>query len=377
MAVEVAAGDDLDPGHCPSAPAEDQAQGLSRRELRRHHRRGGDVGRSHSPGEELPFTGRARRTQGESVEPEGRGELVGEGGQQVGELQAVLGDRGQGCRRRARLLQPHQLLLAAPGAVVATDEPPCGRHTDDDEPECGQPGHQGQGGGARPQGQGPDLHGARLQLHGVRRPAGRLLLGEGHDRLLGPGERDPASWRPQLQQRLPHPQRPDPQSCRVRAAIRDCRRRGRRVVGRHHHESLARVLHHGVTRVPSTGGHVGRDAGCGGFGERDLPRSRAGSRGGLVEGLAHRVAHRGDGVGGRSTSLTLCLQVCLFTREQEYAGRGEQGDDHDGGRRRPAPPDWLLRAHGRVTADLSARRFPLARNGTPMLAACALSSSFW
>ena len=93
--------------------------------------------------------------------------------------------------------------------------------------------------------------------------------------------------------------------------------------------------------------------------------------------IAHRIADRGDGVGGRCPRLALRLQTRLVTGDEEHGNGCQQGDHHDGGRPLPPLSDPVLHAHPCSTAALSARRFPFARNGTPILAACALSSTLW
>ena len=119
------------------------------------------------------------------------------------------------------------------------------------------------------------------------------------------------------------------------------------------------------------------DADRGAVREGDLLRPRDSSGGGVAHRGAQRLADGDDGVGGRGAGLALRLQARLVTGDEEHGNGCQQGDHHDGGRPRPPPRTWLLRAHPGSTAALRARRFPFARNGTPSFAAWALSSTFW
>ncbi len=148
------------------------------------------------------------------------------------------------------------------------------------------------------------------------------------------------------------------------------------VVGRDHHEPFARVLHDRVAGVACSGRDVVGDARSGAVGHGDLLRAGDRSGGGVGQRIAHRVADRDDSVGGGGPSLALRLLLRTRTREEEHGDCCEQCDHHEGGRPQP-PPLSPPHAHGWITAALSARRFPFARNGTPILAAFARSSTRW
>ena len=74
---------------------------------------------------------------------------------------------------------------------------PAAASAGDEDAEGEQPRQRRHRGDGRPEGQRPHLHGPGLQLHGVRRLARRSRAGEGLDRPVRPGERDPAPRGPQ------------------------------------------------------------------------------------------------------------------------------------------------------------------------------------
>ncbi len=84
-----------------------------------------------------------------------------------------------------------------------------------------------------------------------------------------------------------------------------------------------------------------------------------------------------DGVGGHCPGHPLGLHVGEVTGDEHDGEGSQQGDHHDHARGHPPALGTLLHTHASSTAALSARRFPFARNGTPILAARALSSTFW
>ena len=138
----------------------------------------------------------------------------------------------------------------------------------------------------------------------------------------------------------------------------------------------AGVLEHRDARVLGTGGDVTGDPDRRAVGDSDTCRPREGPRGGFGHRRAHRVVDREDGIGCGSAGLTLRLQPGTVPGDQDHGDGREQGDHHDGGRPLPPPLDAVL-AHSRSTAARSARRLPFARNGTPIFAARALSSTRW
>ena len=338
---------------------------------------GGDVGRGDAPGEELPFAVRGRRSQRQPLQAQGRRELVRERRQQVGEVQAVLGDGGQRCRRGAGLLQPHELLLAPAGR---------GRRDEPANPRRPRRRRGSQGDQPRPRQESGARRVHRVNVHTWTGPGCSFTAYAGRSDGRGPGrdwivrswsgERDAASRGPQR-----HSASASGRATATRRPV-TCSRRSSTVAGGDAVSYVATTTspspESSSTGTPESRARVAtalETPAVGAVGESDLPRPRDGSGGGVAHRLAHRVADGGDGVGGRSPRLALRLQI-------------RHGHGRPGARRRPparrspataAGPchrssDPLLRAHPgehrrpqRAEVSLREERHADPRRASPQL----------